>query len=80
MPLRYGTRADTPPNLCMECGVQCRRPKRFCTDDHKETWLSRRVSQADPRGITQVAQERQRLGITPQAIEWRQKLSLSRPF
>lgn len=73
MPLRFSTRADTPPNLCMECGEVCRKPKRFCSDDHKELWLR------EHKKITPEELARARRNITP-AIEWRQKLSLSRPF
>ena len=78
--MKFSTKAATLPNPCLECGVQCRRPKRFCTDSHKELWLSRRIDDLNPRGVEQVAADRQRLGITPEALEWRRKLSVSQPF
>ena len=79
-PLIYNTKSATPPNPCLECGEQCRRPKRFCCDSHKEAWLSRKIMEIDPRGVSQVARDRARLGITPESLEWRRKLSVSQPF
>lgn len=81
-PLRYGLKSDTPPNLCLECGVQCRRPKRFCSEDHKETWLSSKIARqyAQPPGTPSLKDQRRALGITDKAREWRQKIALSRPF
>ena len=84
-PLRYGLKSDTPPNLCLECGVQCRRPKRFCSEDHKETWLSRKIARAYPppvRCFSQLPGEAPRIESrqSTESREWRQKLALSRPF
>lgn len=80
MPLVFGTSASTVPNLCMECGDQCRRPKRFCSDSHKELWQSGRGMVINHHGAAQVAAQRQQLGITPEALENRRKLSVSREF
>ena len=80
MPLIYGTKASTPPNSCLECGEHCRRPKRFCSDGHKELWLKGRGIVLDHRGVAQVADERRYQAVTDEAREWRQKLALSRPF
>jgi hypothetical protein len=81
-PLRFSTKADTPPNLCMECGVQCRRPKRFCSDDHKQEWLDRKIAREypPPPGTPSLAEQRKQLGISQESLDWRRKLSLSRPF
>lgn len=78
--MRYGTKADTIANPCMECGVHCRPPKRFCSDAHKELWLAGRGIVIDSRGVAHVAQERERLHITPEALEWKRKLDAQRPF
>ena len=80
MPLRYGTAAQTLPNLCIECGETCRRPKRFCSDAHKELWLSGPGFKINHAGAAQVREQRQRLGITPEALEWRRKRNVSNPF
>lgn len=78
--MRFSTKATTLPNPCMECGEQCRRPKRFCSEGHKEEWLARRIFRLDQQGIARIAAERQRLGITAESLEWRRKLSVSRVF
>lgn len=62
--MRYSTKASTPPNPCMECGEQCRQPKRFCSDSHKDLWLSGPGMTINHRGAAQVREARQRLGIT----------------
>jgi hypothetical protein len=79
-PLRYGTTVRTPPNPCLECGVQCRRPKRFCSDSHRESWLSHKIGSLDARGISQIQEQRRKIGLTPEAMEFRRKLNVSRPF
>ena len=80
MPLRFSTKAEMPPNLCMECGEVCRRPKRFCSDAHKELWLAGRGIVIDARGAAQVADERRYRAVTKEAIEWRNKLNVQRAF
>jgi|HubBroStandDraft_2_1064218.scaffolds.fasta_scaffold21822_7 hypothetical protein len=82
MPLRYGTAALTNPNPCLECGVHCRKGKRFCSDDHKEQWLSSKIARSYPQppGTPSLDEQRRALGITPSALEFHRKLSLSRPF
>jgi hypothetical protein len=82
MALRYGIKANTPPNPCMECGVQCRRPKRFCSDSHKEEWLARKIARdyPQPPGTLSLAEQRRSMGITDESLEWKRKLNLSRPF
>lgn len=80
MPLRYGTKAESFPNRCLECGEQCRRPKRFCSETHKELWLAGRGIVINARGEAQVENERLYVGATQEALEWKRKLSVSRPF
>jgi len=80
MPLIYGTKVATPPNLCMECGEVCRRPKRFCSDSHKELWLAGRGIVIDSRGLEQVEQMRRNIGTTPESREWRRKLGIQLDF
>jgi hypothetical protein len=66
----------------MECGAQCRKPKRFCSEDHKEKWLASTIARRYPHPVSAHpgAMERSEPYSTLEAIEWRQKLSLSRPF
>lgn len=78
--MRYSTKPTLPPNLCMECGEQCRRPKRFCDDACKDNYLRGREFVIDHRGTGQVAAERKRRGVTPEALENRRKLSVGRQF
>jgi hypothetical protein len=78
--MKYGTKVDTPENRCMVCGDVCRRPKRFCSDAHKDEFLAGRGIVLNHRGIEQVSADRQRLGITPLALENRMKLSVQRPL
>lgn len=80
MPLVFGTAASTVPNLCMECGDQCRRPKRFCSDSHRELFMKGPGMVINHHGAAQVAAQRQRQGITPEALDWRRKLSLQNVF
>lgn len=78
--MRYSVKPTYPPNLCMECGEQCRRPKRFCDDSCKDAYLRGRGFVINHRGAEQVAAQRQIQGITPLALENRRKLSVSREF
>jgi hypothetical protein len=78
--MRYGTKAATLPNPCLECGQQCRQPKRFCSETHKELWFAGRGIVIDARGVAQIADERRYMAVTADALEWKRKLSLSRPF
>ena len=78
--MRYSVKPTYPPNLCMECGEQCRHPKRFCDDTCKDNYLRGRGLIIDPRGASQVAAQRQQRGVTPEARENRRKLSVGRPF
>ena len=71
--MRYSTRADIPPNQCLECGEIIRRPKRFCNDEHKEIWL------VGAKKFTPAEIEAARQTWTADR-EWKRKLSLSRPF
>jgi hypothetical protein len=73
MPLTYATKAATPPNLCLGCNEPIRRPKRFCSDDCKEDWLthSRKFT---PKEIAEA-----KASWTP-AKDWKMKLAVSRPF
>lgn len=80
MPLRFAVKPEHEPNRCLECGEVCRRPKRFCSDSHKELWLAGRRLVLDYRGIGQVEEARKSLGITPQALEWKRRWHVSRPF
>ena len=80
MPLKYGINPLTPPNPCMECGDRCRRPKRFCSDSHHELWITGRGLVIDQRGAEQVAAQRKQRGITPESLDWRRKLNVSKPF
>jgi hypothetical protein len=64
----------------MECGEQCRRPKRFCSDAHKELWLSGRGIVVDHRGAEQVERQRRIAGITPESLEWRRKRNVGNSF
>jgi hypothetical protein len=80
MPLIYGSKSMQLPNRCMECGEICRRPKRFCADSCKERYLQGRGFVPNHQGIEQVCAERQRLGVTPEAREWRRNLNVSKPF
>ena len=80
MPLHFSTSAAQLPNQCLECGEQCKRPKRFCSDSHKEAWLASKVFALNHRGIAQVKAQREQLGITPEALDFRRKLSVTRPF
>lgn len=80
MPLIYSTKAATVPNPCMECGEHCKRPKRFCSDSHKELWLKGRGIVLDARGVAQIADERRFRGNTADAREFRRKLHLQQPF
>lgn len=80
MQLRYGTVAATPPNPCLECGERCRRPKRFCSDAHRELWFKGIGLVIDQRGTRQISEARLRAGITSEALEWRRKLNVARPF
>ncbi len=84
MGLRYGIKPDHEPNRCMECGENCRRPKRFCRK-HCEVLNEKPMRQfftddVYQRGADQVRAERLKRGITPEALEFRRKLSLQRPF
>lgn len=78
MPLNFSTKPDHAPNLCMDCGETCRRPKRFCNDSCRNAFG--RGTTINPVGLAQVDERRRRLGITPEAIEWRRNLSVSRTF
>ena len=78
MPLVLSTKAEMLPNLCMECGEQCRRPKKFCDDTHRQFFG--RETRIDARGAGIVAAARQRRGITPESLEWRRKLNVTQPF
>jgi hypothetical protein len=80
MPMKFSTVAINAPNPCLECGEHCKRPKRFCCDAHKEQWLAGRGVTYDQRGIAQVTDERRFRVIAPEALDWRRKLSVSRPF
>jgi hypothetical protein len=80
MPLTYTTKSATLPNLCMECGESCRRPKRFCSDAHEKLFLSGPGFVIDPRGKAQVEADRKRLGITATALEWRRKRNVQLAF
>jgi len=80
MPLIYGTAAATIPNPCLECGVHCRKGKRFCSDSHREMWLAAKIQRLYPDQVEFVAEQRRKLGITPEAIEWRRKLNAGRTF
>lgn len=82
MSLCYGTAATKPPNPCMECGIHCRAGKRFCSDAHREQWLGSKIARSYPQppGTPPLDEQRRRMGITPLALEFRRKLSLSRPF
>lgn len=78
--MKFSTKAATLPNPCLECGEHCRRPKRFCSEQHKEQWLVRRIFKLDAEQAARVEAQRKRLGITPEALEWRRKLSVQRAF
>jgi hypothetical protein len=78
--MKFSTKAQTLPNPCLECGEQCRRPKRFCSESHKEEWLVRRIFKLDAEQIARVEAQRKRLGITPESLEWKRKLHVSQPF
>jgi hypothetical protein len=78
--MRYGIKAATPSNPCLECGVQVRQPKRFCSETHKELWLEGRGIVIDSRGVAQVADGRRYKAVTAEALEWRNKLNVSRSF
>lgn len=75
--MRYSTKADRPVNRCMECGEPCKLPKRFCSEEHKIFWLK------NSRGIMPPEHFDPRPPmprLSPEALEWKRKLSLSRPF
>lgn len=76
--MKYASKSVHPPNLCIECGTEIHRPKRFCDDACKNLWLHGKGYSVDEIQQARVAQERQRRGIAPEALEWRRKLSVSR--
>jgi hypothetical protein len=78
MPFILSTKLDHAPNLCMDCGETCRRPKRFCNDSCRNAFG--RGTTINLMGLAQVDEQRRRLGITLEAIEWRRNLSVSRAF
>ena len=83
--MRYSTHPTHPPNLCRECGEQVRRPKRFCDTRCERLWRSGpEITDAQKdlyaRSIEQIAKQRKERGITPEALEYRRKLSVQRPF
>jgi hypothetical protein len=80
MPLHFAVKPEHEPNRCIECGEVCRRPKRFCSDSHKEIWASGRHGSINPIGAEQVAVSRRLLGITAESLEWRRKLNVQRAF
>ena len=80
MPLIYGSKSLQPPNRCMECGETCRRPKRFCNESCKERYLEGRGFVPNHRGIDQVREDRQRFGITPDALVWKRKINVQQSF
>lgn len=80
MSLVFGTKSATVPNLCMECGDQCRRPKRFCSDSHRELWHSGRGMVINHQGAAQIAAQRQARGITADALEFKRKRSIQNVF
>ena len=80
MALIYGSKSLQPPNRCLECGEVCRRPKRFCAESCRERYLEGRGFVPNHRGIEQVAAERRRRGVTPEALENRRKLHVQQPF
>lgn len=77
-PLVFGIKATTVPNLCLECGEPCRRPKHFCSDAERE--LFGRNTSINRLGVAQVAAQRQQRGITPEALDFKRKRSIQNGF
>ncbi len=82
MPLTYSTKSSqATASCCLHCHEHTRGKKPFCNDECKILWLEKHHPwHQDWRGTIQVANERRALGITPEALEWKRKLSLSRSF
>ena len=78
--MKYPTKSLQPPNLCMECGTEIRRPKRFCDEGCKDNYLRGRGFVPAHRGIEQVNSQRRLLGITPESLEWRRKRNVNAAF
>jgi len=81
MPLTYSTKVDRGSNTCLHCGESLKHPKRFCNDQEKIQWLEQHHPwHPDWRGAVELEKERRRNAITWESLEWKRKLSLSRPF
>lgn len=76
MPLHFAVKSAIPPNLCMECGEVCRRPKRLCSDHCKTLFLAGRGIVINHQGAEQVAAQRQARGVTTDALEFKRKRSI----
>jgi hypothetical protein len=76
--MKYSTHPVNPPNLCLDCGTQVRRPKHFCDDQCREQFG--RGTIIDQRGAEHVAAQRKQLGITAEALDWRRKRGIQQPF
>ena len=79
--MKYPIRSSRSTNHCLECNEPVSGKRRFCNDEHQLSWLNTHHPWfPDWKGAMQVEQERQRKGITLDAIEWRRKVNVSRPF
>jgi hypothetical protein len=80
MPLNFSIKTTQEPNLCHECHEQIRRPKHFCDSRCESLFHSGEGFIINKRGAEQVAEQRRRAGITPEAMEWKRRLNVSRAF
>jgi hypothetical protein len=76
--MKYAINPINPPNLCLNCNEQVRRPKRFCDDRCNAQFGYGTV--IDQRGTAQVQAARQQHGVTAEALEWKRKRNVQQSF
>lgn len=79
--MKYSTKPVHVSSRCLDCNESTRSKKPFCSDACKIHWLeTHHPWHVDWSGAVQVENDRKRLGVTHESLEWKRRLSLSRPF